>query len=75
VKPDHDSSPDCADRFQATRWSVVMLSAQSQAPGSQKALLASSAAGEQKVTRKWYGVETNLGTVWKTFVRTPLFAI
>jgi len=38
VKPDTSSSGGGADRFRTTRWSVVLLSAQSQAPGSQAAL-------------------------------------
>jgi DNA-directed RNA polymerase specialized sigma24 family protein len=38
VKPDHGPPSDGAGRFRTTRWSVVLLSAQSQAPGSQEAL-------------------------------------
>jgi RNA polymerase sigma factor (sigma-70 family) len=38
VKPDHGSPSDGAGRFRTTRWSVVLLSAQSQASGSQEAL-------------------------------------
>jgi RNA polymerase sigma factor (sigma-70 family) len=38
VKPDYASPTDRADRFQTTQWSVVLLSAQSQALCSQEAL-------------------------------------
>jgi RNA polymerase sigma factor (sigma-70 family) len=37
LKPDHSSLVDAAE-FRPTRWSVVLLSAQSKAPGSQAAL-------------------------------------
>src|SRR5260370_7214352 len=37
LKPDHSSLADAAE-FRPTRWSVVLLSAQSKAPGSQAAL-------------------------------------
>ena len=37
MKPDHSSVADAAE-FRPTRWSVVLLSAQSKAPGSQAAL-------------------------------------
>jgi RNA polymerase sigma factor (sigma-70 family) len=39
LKPDDNSLPD-ATEFRPTRWSVVLLSAQSKAPGSQAALTA-----------------------------------
>jgi hypothetical protein len=39
LKPDHSSLTDGAE-FRPTRWSVVLLSAQSKAPGSQAALAA-----------------------------------
>jgi RNA polymerase sigma factor (sigma-70 family) len=39
LKPDHSSLADAAE-FRPTRWSVVLLSAQSKAPGSQAALTA-----------------------------------
>ena len=39
MKPDHSSLADAAE-FRPTRWSVVLLSAQSKAPGSQAALAA-----------------------------------
>jgi RNA polymerase sigma factor (sigma-70 family) len=39
LKPDHSSLADAAE-FRPTRWSVVLLSAQSKAPGSQAALAA-----------------------------------
>jgi RNA polymerase sigma factor (sigma-70 family) len=38
VKPDHQSTADAAGRFRTTHWSAVLLSAQSQAPGSLDAL-------------------------------------
>jgi RNA polymerase sigma factor (sigma-70 family) len=38
LKPDHDSTGGGAGRFRTTRWTAVLLSAQSQAPGSQEAL-------------------------------------
>jgi RNA polymerase sigma factor (sigma-70 family) len=38
LKPDHDSPPGDVGRFRTTRWTAVLLSAQSQAPGSQEAL-------------------------------------
>jgi RNA polymerase sigma factor (sigma-70 family) len=38
VKPDDSSVGDGAGQFQTTQWSVVLLSAQSQAPGSRAAL-------------------------------------
>jgi RNA polymerase sigma factor (sigma-70 family) len=38
LKPDHHSPADAAGRFRTTRWSVVLLSAQSKAPGSEAAL-------------------------------------
>ena len=38
LKPDHSSLADA--EFRPTRWSVVLLSAQSKAPGSQAALAA-----------------------------------
>jgi len=38
LKPDHDSPAGERGQFRTTRWSAVLLSAQSQAPGSQKAL-------------------------------------
>lgn len=38
MKRDNRSPPDGPDRFHTTRWSVVLLSAQSQAPGSQEAM-------------------------------------
>ena len=38
MKTDHQSPADAAGRFRTTRWSAVLLSAQSQAPGSQAAL-------------------------------------
>jgi DNA-directed RNA polymerase specialized sigma24 family protein len=38
LKPDHDSTGGDAGRFRTTRWTAVLLSAQSQAPGSQEAL-------------------------------------
>jgi RNA polymerase sigma-70 factor (ECF subfamily) len=38
LKPDHDSLAGKDGLFCTTRWSAVLLSAQSQAPGSQKAL-------------------------------------
>jgi RNA polymerase sigma factor (sigma-70 family) len=37
VKLDHSSPTGGANRFQTTRWSAVLLSVQSQAPGSKKA--------------------------------------
>jgi len=37
LKPEHQS-PAAAGRFRTTRWSAVLLSAQSQAPGPQAAL-------------------------------------
>jgi hypothetical protein len=37
VKPDRSSSAEDASRFHTTRWSAVLLSAQSQVPGSQNA--------------------------------------
>jgi RNA polymerase sigma factor (sigma-70 family) len=37
VKLDHSSPAGAANRFQSTRWSVVLVSAQSQAPGCQEA--------------------------------------
>jgi DNA-directed RNA polymerase specialized sigma24 family protein len=37
VKDDHSSPARGANRFQTTRWSVVLVSAQSQAPGSKEA--------------------------------------
>ena len=39
LKPDHSSLADAAE-FRPTRWSVVLLSAQSEAPGSRAALAA-----------------------------------
>ena len=39
MKPDHSSMVDAAE-FRPTRWSVVLLSAQTNAPGSQAALAA-----------------------------------
>jgi RNA polymerase sigma-70 factor (ECF subfamily) len=38
LKPDHDSPVSDTGRFRTTRWTAVLLSAQSQAPGSQEAL-------------------------------------
>ena len=38
MKPDHDSTGGDAGRFRTTRWTAVLLSVQSQAPGSQEAL-------------------------------------
>jgi Sigma-70 region 2 len=38
LNPDHHSPADLAGRFRTTRWSVVLLSAQSKAPGSEAAL-------------------------------------
>jgi RNA polymerase sigma factor (sigma-70 family) len=38
LKPDQQSPEDIAGRFRTTHWSEVLLSAQSQAPGSQAAL-------------------------------------
>ncbi len=38
MKPDHDSPGGDAGRFRTTRWTAVLLSAQSQIPGSQEAL-------------------------------------
>ena len=38
VKPDHSSAAGRPDQFHTTRWSVVVLSAQSQASGSKEAL-------------------------------------
>ena len=38
MKPDHDSPVGDTGRFRTTRWTAVLLSAQSQAPGSQEAL-------------------------------------
>ena len=38
MKPDHSSPAADAGRFHTTRWSVVLVSAQSQAPGSKAAL-------------------------------------
>ena len=38
LKPEHQSPADAAGRFRTTHWSAVLLSAQSQAPGSQAAL-------------------------------------
>jgi RNA polymerase sigma factor (sigma-70 family) len=38
LKPDHHSPPGDVGRFRTTRWTAVLLSAQSQAPGSQEAL-------------------------------------
>ena len=38
MKPDHTSLRDDPHRFPTTRWSVVLLSAQSQVPGCQAAL-------------------------------------
>ena len=38
MKPDNDSPPGEGAGFRTTRWSAVLLSAQSQAPGSDKAL-------------------------------------
>ena len=38
LKPDTSSLGNVAHRFHTTRWTVVLLSAQSQAPGSQAAL-------------------------------------
>ena len=38
MKPDQSSPVDETDRFRTTRWSVVLLSAQSQVPGSNAAL-------------------------------------
>jgi RNA polymerase sigma factor (sigma-70 family) len=38
VKSDNGSRANHAERFRSTRWSVVLLSAQSKAPGSQEAL-------------------------------------
>ena len=38
LKPDHHSPADAAGRFRTTRWSVVLLSAQSNAPGAEAAL-------------------------------------
>lgn len=38
MKPDHSSLRDDPHRFPTTRWSVVLLSAQSQVPGCQAAL-------------------------------------
>ncbi len=38
MKPEHQSPADAAGRFRTTHWSAVLLSAQSQAPGSQAAL-------------------------------------
>jgi hypothetical protein len=34
LKPDHDSPEGDTGRFRTTRWTAVLLSAQSQAPGS-----------------------------------------
>ena len=38
MNPDHQLPEDAAGRFHTTHWSAVLLSAQSQAPGSQSAL-------------------------------------
>ena len=38
MKPDQTSLTDDPSRFRTTRWSVVLLSAQSQVPGFQAAL-------------------------------------
>jgi DNA-directed RNA polymerase specialized sigma24 family protein len=38
LKQEHQSPADAADRFRTTHWNAVLLSAQSQAPGSQDAL-------------------------------------
>jgi RNA polymerase sigma factor (sigma-70 family) len=38
VKLDHSSPAGVVDRFRTTRWSIVLLSAQSQAPGYKEAL-------------------------------------
>jgi len=38
VKPDHSLSAGRAEQFRTTRWSVVLLSAQSQVPGYKEAL-------------------------------------
>jgi len=38
MKPDHQFPVEAAGRFGTTHWSAVLLSAQSQAPGSQAAL-------------------------------------
>jgi DNA-directed RNA polymerase specialized sigma24 family protein len=38
VKPDHSSALGRPDQFRTTRWSVVVLSAQSQVSGSREAL-------------------------------------
>ena len=38
MKPDDQSPDDAAGRFRTTHWSALLLSAQSQAPGSQAAL-------------------------------------
>ena len=38
MKPDHDSPEGDTGRFRTTRWTAVLLSAQSQAPGSPEAL-------------------------------------
>jgi len=38
LKPDHDSPEGDTGRFRTTRWTAVLLSAQSQAPGSPEAL-------------------------------------
>jgi len=38
VKPDHSSAVGRSDQFRTTRWSVVLLSAQSQVSGSKEAL-------------------------------------
>jgi RNA polymerase sigma factor (sigma-70 family) len=37
VKIDHSSPAGGAKRFQSTQWSVVLVSAQSQAPGCKEA--------------------------------------
>jgi DNA-directed RNA polymerase specialized sigma24 family protein len=38
VKPDHSSAAGRPDQFRTTRWTVVVLSAQSQVSGSKEAL-------------------------------------
>jgi len=38
VKPDHSLTAGRSDQFHTTRWSAVLVSAQSQAPGSKEAL-------------------------------------
>ena len=38
LKPNHDSPAGEGGQFRTTRWSAVLLSARTQAPGSQKAL-------------------------------------